>query len=285
MKKVLALTGLVALVAGMATATQPIPNETFNAYTVGPISGQGDWAFSGTDVPATPVNLVAGSLTYTTYATSAAGNSVFMGDTGQDVGRSFAAVIPAADGNTYYYSLLVRHDGTDVGTTAGDYIAHFTGGIAASGANFRGRLFLAQDTVTATSARIGLRYGSADTINYGTTAIPANTTALIVVKVTEVAGPATPTGTAGNDTAAAFIFLDPNPVPASEPTAEVTAATAAGNSNQDIADSGNQIGRVGLRQGNAAAGGKYTIDNLRVGTTWAEVTSALGSNVSDWTAF
>lgn len=282
MKKSLAMAAGIVAITGTAFATQPIPDDNFDALTIADLAGQNSWDQSG-GASSPNVGVVAGSLTYTGYSAVATGNKVFLNDAGQDVGKSFAATLPVADGNTYYYSFLLQHDGTDTGSTTGDYLAHFTGGTAASGTAFRGRLFLGQDTV-ATSAKVGIRWGSADTVVYGSTAIPQNTTALIVVKLTEV--PSTiPTGNAGNDRADVFVFLDPAPIPAVEPgTPTVTTTNGAANSNQDIADTGGAIGRIGFRQGNAANGAKVNVDFARVGTTWAEVTSP-ASGVANWSAF
>ncbi|HNM46791.1 MAG TPA: hypothetical protein PKH51_07210, partial [Candidatus Sumerlaeota bacterium] len=82
-----------------------------------------------------------------------------------------------------------------------------------------------------------------------------------------------------------FVFLDPAPIPAVEPgTPTVSTTNGALNSNQDIADTGGAICRIGFRQGNAANGAKVNVDFARVGTTWAEVTSP-ASGIANWSAF
>jgi len=120
MKKSLAMAAGIVAITGTAFATQPIPDDNFDALTIADLAGQNSWDQSGA-ASSPNVGVVAGSLTYTGYSTVATGNKVFLSDAGQDVGKSFAATLPVADGNTYYYSFLLQHDGTDTGSTTGDY--------------------------------------------------------------------------------------------------------------------------------------------------------------------
>lgn len=270
-----------AFVAAVGTASaQTLPLYfSFDApYTNGALVGQQGWNGSGSP-PSTvnPIAVGATGLTYTGY--QSAGGSVFLTDNGEDAGLSLAAEITPATGNTYYYSLMLRHDGTDVGNTTGDYFAHLTGTTAATSGNFRGRLFGRQGTTT-TDLELGLRYGSNDTITYSGVNIPPNTTAFAVVKITEVAG-------ADNDTAQLFVFVAPAAIPAAEPgSAQVSISNSAVNSAQDIANTNQAIGRVGIRQGSAAAAPKLTVDEIRVATTWADILPPIApSSVSDWTMF
>lgn len=263
-----------------ATDLTLVPKQNFDAPIVpGGLVDQGGWNITGTSTT-NPVQVVSGNLTYADGGLPAsAGNSVAMVDAGQDVGIPFTSndtptTVTPGDGNTYYYSLLFRHDGSDIGSTAGDYIAHFTAGIAGGGTAFRGRLFLADNG----SGQMvpGIRYGSASTIVYGTNTIPANTTVFLVVKLTEVAG-------TDNDTAEVFLIAS-GPVPATEPGTADAISVGNGGSDQDIAIIVNGgLGRFGLRQGTAAsAPSGITVDEIRVGTSWAAVTTDPTSSVGDW---
>jgi hypothetical protein len=272
MKTHFALVAAVMTMAAVATAAQPPIYVSFDTpYNIGNLAGQEGWNVTGSGGP-NPIAVVSPGLSYSGYQT--AGGAVFLTDTGEDLGLSFDTVIPAADGNTYYYSLMLTHDGSDVGNTTGDYFAHFTGGTSPTGTAFRGRLFGRQGTL-ANNLELGLRFGSADTVTFSSIDIAPNTTAFAVVKITEVAG-------ANNDTADLFVFTAPNLIPVTEPG---TAAVSISNTNpsQDIADGA--IGRFGLRQGMAAQAPKLTVDEIRIGTTWADILPATMANVPDWDLF
>lgn len=280
--KLFILCSAIAAVAASASAAPIFPIQDFATITNGELNGQGGWAFSGTN--STPVINVSSTSLFTYPAIPVTGKKVDMGDTGQDVGISLGAALTPANGNTYYYSLIIQHDGTDVGTVTGDYIAHFTGDVVTTSGAFRGRLFVAQGG-TANTIRFGIRWGSNDTVQYTTDSIPANQPAFVVVKITEVASAIVPTAAAGNDTASLFVFSGPVPVPSVEPAPVATASNGiATNVSQDIVDTGNSIGRFGLRQGNAAAGAKVSVAQIRTGTTWADVVPA-AANVGQWSMY
>lgn len=235
--------------------------------------GQGGWAITGAST-VSPIQPVVGSLVFDA-ANTATGNRVFLTDGGQDVRLVFngSVVATPADGNTYYYSSLLRHDGTDIGNTTGDYILHFLNGTVGGSSAFRGRLFI-KDSGTVGSAAIGLRFSSADVVQFHATLVPANTTVAVVVKVTEVPG-------ADNDNANLWVFVGGS-IPTSEPGSGFITATA--DAGQDIsALPAGGLGQMSIRQGSAAAAPKVDIDDLRAGTTWADVVPA--SAVSDWSMY
>ncbi len=263
MRKSILMASVFALLGGVASA-QVLASESFG-YTVGQnlvgqINPAGTWDQTGAS-STNPIAVVAGNVTYGgTGAPAASGESVFLTDTGQDVGLPFGNS-PVTDGNAIYYSLAFSHDGTDIGSTTGDYFAHLTEGTAGSGTAFRGRLF-ARDNGSGAMI-LGIRYanftGEATEFVTGKT-IAAGTPAFVVVRLNKVAGTA-------NDTASIFVFTGTNAVPGTEPTPDATTVPVA--ATVDFGD----IGRFGLRQGTAADAPKVTVDEIRVGRTWADVTA------------
>lgn len=170
---------------------------------------------------------------------------------GEDVGRNFTAI--TGDNQVIYASFLVKPT-TDPTSTAGTYVAHFFEGN--SGTNFRGRLFL---SATAGGTRVGGAIsGAAGAYNATPTVIANGATALVVMRYT--VGTA---ATAGDDTFVGYVQTTPTATEPGSPEFTAVAGTDVANATG--------VARFALRQGSVANSGAYTIDEVRVGRTWADV--------------
>ena len=106
------------------------------------------------------------------------------------------------------------------------------------------------------NVQLGILFTSGGITNYAPATFALNTTHFVVAKYTRLPG-------ADNDVAAIFVDAPPG-MPEPMPGAISTNAAAG----QDVTD----IQRFGLRQN--ASIGVVEVDELRIGTTWADVTSA-----------
>ena len=247
---------LAALMLVGSASAAPLVTEDFN-YATGQLKVVGAPLWDDHGVSATNPQLVVGtSLTYPGLTTSF-GSSTFTNN-GEDVSLGGFSITGSGAGETAYYSAIVTFTSTGTGTTTGDYFMHFNDGTQL-GTAFRGRVF-ARSVVVGSTFQIGLQYGSSATnLTYGSTVLPINTPFLIVLKLTSTPG-------TSNDTAAVFI----NPVlGGAEPTPEVSVVSSDVTS-QDFTN----LVAVAIRQGTAANAPAGAFDYIRVGTTWADVTSS-----------
>ena len=151
-------------------------------------------------------------LTYTNYNGGGAEYVIMPTGTGTS-SRVYKALTstPAPGTNTFYYSLLLRLTST---TATGDYFISL--GDATTGTNYFARLFA--KTSGAGFVIGGAKNANVGTANFGTTIFSLNTTYLIVVRLTCVAGTA-------ND----LMYVWVNPALTSEPAtgnAEVTVTSS-----------------------------------------------------------
>ncbi|PKQ68609.1 T9SS type A sorting domain-containing protein [Raineya orbicola] len=191
----------------------------------------------------------SGSLSFGSYPTNA-GKATFS-NTGQDIYRQFTDVTSG----TLYAGFIMKI--TAVNTT-GDYFAHFSN----NGTFFHARLFARTKTG---GYELGLAKGGSGgttaVYNASSTTLTLGTNYFVVLKydfgtnATDVA----------DDVASVFVFS--SSVPLTEPgTPEVTATAGTGTLTE--------LRRFAIRQGTAANAPSGEVDYIRVGTTWADVTSA-----------
>lgn len=234
---------LLCLVTCVAVLAQtPFFADDFNAaplpYNLTATSGSSWTTHSGT------TNFIQATVPGLSYAgLTTAGGSATLTTTGEDVHRSFSAVANGA----VYASFLVNVASAQA---AGDYFFHFGG--PAIGTTFNARIYLQS---TGTGFRLGLTKANETDVRYTTATYNLNTTYLVVVKYSFVAGDA-------NDQVS--LFVEPA-LGAAEPTATVTTSSTT----TDL----NSIGTVALRQGTAANAPGLRLDYLRVGNSWAAVTA------------
>lgn len=202
----------------------------------------------------TPVNVVVtpsdsgNSLSFAGFLASS-GNRIVVNQTQTaDVGTDFPAQV-TQDNTSLYASFLVKY--TTQPSASGEYFSSFFDQLNPMG--LRGRIY---GKASGANTQLGIRFSSKGTTNYASNLLPLNTTHLVVAKYTRVAG-------ADNDKVA--LFVDPVPGMAEPmPSATVTNNVA---DDPDVTD----IQRFGLRQTTSI--GILELDEFRVGTTWADVTS------------
>jgi Secretion system C-terminal sorting domain len=219
-----------------------------------PVSGVGTglqtqtgWTFINTG---DDIAIVANSLNYNGLAAST-GNKISFSGSGIE---AIKAIAPQA-GGTLYYSLLLN-----VSTMAGvtDASGGYFAGFAQNTTTFGGTLWAKR--VDDSSYNIGVEVRTANLANttYHTTPLVAGQTYFIVVSYTFN------TGGAADDEVKLWV----NPVPgAAEPAATIKDVHTGVDLN--LATTANFF----FRQDSPAETGALEIDELRIGTTWADVTS------------
>lgn len=240
---------LILLWAGNASAQ--LLTEPFD-YTVHATSGlsaqsSGAWNIINTG---DSILLNSGSLTYPGLAASS-GNSVTYGGSGTDYYRGFASQTTG----TVYYSFLINISSLGTITTTGGYAL---GLIDATTSNFAARLWIRLSG--ASNFNVGINPGSATANTVWSPATLSPGTTYLVVAAYQFVG-----GTSNDQ---AKIWVNPASLGGSEPAADAT-GTNLGATDHAL------IQRVFLRQDNTSnTPGVMIVDELRVGTTWAEVTPA-----------
>lgn len=229
--------------------SQAIFTESFN-YTPDAVSGlaaqsAGVWSKvnSGDSI------LVAGgNLSYSGLAASV-GNKITYGGTGTDYYRGFTS----QTSGTVYCSFLLNV--TSIGTlgTTGGYILALTDGTTT---NFASTLWIRLSGTSDFNIGINPRTTTANTVWLPNT-LNVNTTYLVVIALNSVSGTT-------NDISK--IWINPVSLGGVEPTPDLTST----NTGTDLTS----IQRVLLRQPGTAAEAPAVleIDEMRVGTTWADVT-------------
>ena len=188
----------------------------------------------------------SGNLTYAGLST-ATGNKVTFDGAGIDAAKLFTQ----QNSGTVYYSFLLNITSLGSLNTTGGYFTSFNEG---TGSNFGGTVWLRSDGA-GFDVGINPRTTAANTVwSTGTQSI--NTTLFVVVSYQIVAG-------SSND----IVNLWINPTPGSSMPAVTLTAT---NSGTDLAN----LNRILLRQDGTTSTPFVEMDELRVGTTWADVTPA-----------
>lgn len=246
MKKIITLSLLVASFAGFAQAADGFA-------TVGNLSSNGWVTHSGT---AGQLQVVSTSLSYTGLTST--GNKVqLVAGNGEDVNLASAADLTG----TIYYSAVLNLEnvtGLSLNTSVtGEYF--ISPGSTAGGSTgiLPARIYIRAGSI-ANTFNLGILNNSGNPITptFVATDFPINTTVFVVVKY--VIG-----------TNAASLFINPA-IGGTEPVL----ATATNNTGTGTAPT--QIRSLCLRQsGTATAGtGNVQVDEVRIGSTWAYVTSA-----------
>ncbi len=222
--------------------------DDFN-YAAGSLLTANGWnAYSG--VGTNPLTVVAPGLTYSGYPGSGVGNAVAMtsNTSGEDANRAYA---PQASG-TVYASVLANLSNAAVDPLNG-YFFHI--GADPVGTAFRCRLFVKKDG--SNNLSFGISKASTTTITFTPFTYALNTTHLLAVKYTIVAGDT-------NDTCDLFV----NPaLGGAEPAATVSAT--------DVTAADVVPGTVSLRQGDLNSP-TLTVDGIRIGTAWADIAGGGG---------
>lgn len=237
------ITFLFIFAVTLSANSQIVFTENF-AYTAGDSIGAHGW--NGFSSAVNPILVVAPGLTYSGYPQSNIGNACYLNKTGED---SYKDATATDSVGSYYLSFMLKVDTA----RTGDYFIALLPANNNSNYNLRVK-------ITANGAGLysfGLGKGSTpDTVSNMGVTFPIGATVLVVAKYTFVSG-------ASNDQLALYAFT--SGVPATEPVTPIVVTPTVGSA--DLAN----VGRVGMRQGTAAAAPSLTIDGIKVSKSWSQV--------------
>jgi trimeric autotransporter adhesin len=220
-------------------------SEDFTSYANGNLTNQGPWLQTAPpSAPANPVQVSSGKALLLT--------------SGQDVYAAFGSPYnpyTIADGTSFYIGLTLN---VSAAQATGDYFLHVTPSAGNSSAFFE-RLY-----VKSSGAGFVLGYletsGTGGTANYGSTVWNFNTDYRAVIAYNALVGTV-------NDTASIYVnptdlLVQGNNTPeiSLDPWTTITAET-------------NKVAAINLRQGSAANSATLSVDDLVVGTTFADVSA------------
>lgn len=206
-------------------------------------SGSNPWAIINTG---DSILVDAGSLTYAGLAASA-GNKVKFDGSGTDYYTNFASQTTGS----VYRSFILNVSSLGTHTTTGGYSNGF---IQAGSTSLFGGTVWTRLSTTAGRYNVGVSTRSNSTVTWLAADLVPGTPCFIVVAYDFNAG-------TGDDVAR--IWLNTSAIGAAEPAADATSVPGT-----DLAS----VARVFLRQDNASNTPFIEFDELRVGTTWAQVT-------------
>jgi len=243
---------IIILLAVSLSSWSQLLTEQFN-YTPHATSGLSAQSQAGSN-PWSIINtgdsilVDATSLTYPGLAAST-GNKVKYDGSGTDYYTNFTS----QTSGSVYYSFILNVSSLGTLNTTGGY---FTGVIQSGSTTLFGAAVWTRLSTTAGRYNVGIstRSAAASTISWLAADLTPGTPCFIVGAYDMVAG-------TGNDVAR--IWLNTAAIGGAEPAADATAVP-----NTDLSS----VARVFLRQDNANATPFIEVDELRVGTTWAQVT-------------
>jgi hypothetical protein len=231
-----------------ATGNPPLGTGPSNA--AGPT---GNWVYQGNNT--IEPRVTAGSLNYTAIP-GPVGNKAALDNgsgatTGADASRLYLGTIDKASVPTVYYSFIANFPtATSTGGTGGAFLAGFDNNTSATYTTFAG-LFVRTDA-NGTDLDLGISTSGSANKMFSTTPYPTNTSLFVI-------GSFTFQGLANLD-----VFVDPAALPASEPVTHSATSTAVDASAVTAISNFYLRGNAGQPQG-------IQIDELRIGTSWADV--------------
>jgi hypothetical protein len=247
--RLLAMVVLLTLLSPGVWAQAKLPHyEGFN-YPPGPtLGGVGDWVNNNSG---DSVAIVAGSLSYTGFPASS-GNKISFDGAGMDPTKR----IDSTASGSVYYSFLVRITNLGSLNTTGGYFAGYYNTVTGTttGAPVWTRL-------EGTGYNFGISTRITTPVSWSTIK-DVGTTYLIVGAYTFVEGTT-------NDSAKLWI----NPPASSFGKTEPPPTLAAANTTSDLSS----IMRFMVRQDAATLTPFFEMDELRIGTKWADVTSVVAA--------
>jgi len=252
---------MAALLAGCLSATNAFSatllSDSFS-YPTGDLAGNGGW----TDItPASDeIQVVAGSLTAPAGLQASSGNKISFDGLGTDAYVGFES----QTSGTIFYSFLLNVTANSAATA--QYIGGFTTSAAPTSTATSGFAYR-RDTVDTTKFNLGIvgkaTNATANTA-FDTTQLSLNAVNLIVISHTFVGG-------AINDITS--LYINPTSFGGSAPTPTLTLT----NSVSDAA----AISAFYLFQSNSGTP-FLQFDELRIGTTWADVTPLAVPEPGTW---
>jgi hypothetical protein len=213
----------------------------------------GNWVYQGNN--SIEPRVTAGSLNYTAIP-GPVGNKVALDNgggaaTGADAARLYTGTIDKTTTPTVYYSFIANFPtATSTGGTGGAFFAGFDNNANATYTTFAG-LFVRTDA-NGTDLDLGISTSGSANKMFSTTPYPINTSLLVV-------GSFTFQGLSNLD-----VFVDPAAVPASEPVTHSATSTGVDASVVTAISNFYLRGNAGQPQG-------IQIDELRIGSSWADV--------------
>jgi hypothetical protein len=189
-------------------------------------------------------------LTFNGYSLSGIGNATRISNNGQDAYKQFTA---DSVGNLYI-SMMVKIDSIKTG----DYFVAMLP--STSTTNYTSRLYAKDDGGTIS---FGLSKGasSGGPIVYGANGFALGTTYLLVVKYVF-----NTTSTSDDEMS---LFVISGAIPGTEPTTPYVGPVTG-----TVADASN-LARIALRQGSSASSPTMNIDGIKIGKTWAGITTSV----------
>ncbi len=250
---------LMILFSAFQLNAQVLIEESFTYTLPAYIGGNGDagsssntWTtHSVTAGQTTTIDLIAGNLSYTGLA-APTGNKLYLfsnaNATSRDVNKPFTT-----SSTTGYYSALINVvDNSQISGTNFDYFMCFGASAGTSVTILGGRLGI-KSTNSGANFRLAIGNTSGGTLTYTDSGQDLNfgTTYLVVVKYDISAAPTV-----------ASLWVNPTSLGGTEPAGSVTCNTGSGTFAA--------LSSICLR--NSSTTPKVEIDEIRVGTTWAQVT-------------
>jgi hypothetical protein len=242
---------ICALLGASAWGQVTLPHYDGFNYTPGlNLGAQTGWASLNTG---DSLFTVAGSLTYPGFAASS-GNKIAFDGAGLDAAKRFDSV---ATGTAYYSYLLKVTSVGSLTATGGYFTTFYQSPTSTTGGS------CVWTRLDGTAYDIGISVRITSPVSWSTIK-DLNTTYLIVASYEFVAG-------ATNDVCKIWINPDASTFGASTPPTETLTST---NNTTDLTG----VARVQIRQDGLATTPFIELDELRIGTTWADVTPAAGAS-------
>jgi hypothetical protein len=244
----------VCLLCAQPSFCQTILVDDFNLASGQLLTANGWTAHSAGGTNA--ISVSGPGLSYSGYPSSGIGNSVALATSGEDDNKTFTV----QTSGSVYAAFMVNTSDAAVDANGG-YFIHL--GPDPISTTFRARVFIKKDA--SNNISFGLSKAGANLatdVAYTPFSYSLNTTYLLVLKYSIVAG-------TGNDTV--VLFINPT-LPGNEPgSATLTAPDSAA---ADI-----NPGSIALRQGASNTSPTVRVDGIRVGVSWASITTTPDANV------
>ncbi|GIX44947.1 MAG: hypothetical protein KatS3mg130_1355 [Candidatus Sumerlaea sp.] len=257
-------TGLVSRAS--AQATLPL-YDPFNYAAAQPLVNGTNGVNGGVWIPlggntVTTTEVQTGSLSFAGLP-APQGNKVRLLNGSNYIDPGFDLATTVSSGVIYASMILnVVNEGTN--TTTGDYFFAFA---PAGGTDYRTRLYLRRGSA-AGKFQLGMRTHSSDSGTAWQTGEQDSGTPIFVVAAYQFN-----TGSTTDDVG--LIYINPTLGQPTPPTATITGASGTDTNN---------IGRVTLRQGSSVTTQIVEVDELRVSTSWTDVTPS-NAAVGDWSLY
>lgn len=236
------------------------PGTTSVLVTLAPTT----WTLTGSNALLT-ATVELGSLSHAGLP-APVGNKVRLsnGANFEDPGMDITGV--TGDGNSLYVSAIVNV--VNPGNTSGDYFLHISSAGPTS-TDFHSRLFVRQGS-SAGLFNLGIQnHTTPGSRQWDSTNYPVGTPVLVVVSYDLVSGTV-------NDVSR--VWVNPSLGLPTPPPATVTSTAVTGDTDLTT------VGRVNLRQGSGNTNLLLQVDELRVSTSWTDVTPT-NAGVGDWTLY